>query len=116
MDCSRRVAHAADGTEGDLLLFTIDLTVPIRLGPIRALLMDCAEGLSYVPGSARVEDESGEWIWLDVPRFGPVRFELPRLLYVSRIEYLMWRTDGAWVNEIGGEGLDASGRTILLGP
>ncbi len=108
----RRPARVSDGQSGDLLLFTIDLTVPVRLGPIRSLLIDCPQGLSYVPGSARYENEFGEWVRLAVPRFGPLRFEIPRLDRVARIEYLMWRTDDAWANWIDGEWIDASGRSL----
>jgi len=108
----RRPARVSDGQSGDLLLFTVDLTVPVRLGPIRSLLIDCPQGLSYVPGSARYENEFGEWVRLAVPRFGPLRFEIPRLDRVARIEYLMWRTDDAWANWIDGEWIDASGRSL----
>ncbi|MCX6094068.1 MAG: hypothetical protein NTY63_04495 [Candidatus Bipolaricaulota bacterium] len=102
----------APDMEDGFLLFTIDLSVPARLGPVRSLSIDCALGLVYVPGSARFENERGEWVLLDPPVSTPLRFEISRLDRAARVEYLMWWSGGEWANSIGGEWIDPSGRVV----
>jgi len=106
----------APDMEDGFLLFTVDLSVPARLGPVRSLSIDCASGLAYVPGSARFENERGEWILLDPPVSSPLRFEISRLDRAARIEYLMGWPGGEWANSIGGEWIDPSGRVVPWAP
>jgi hypothetical protein len=109
------VVGAPDMEDG-FLLFTVDLSVPARLGPVRSLSIDCASGLAYVPGSARFENERGEWVLLDLPASTPLRLEILRLDRAARIEYLMWWSGGEWANSIGGEWIDPSGRVVPWTP
>ena len=102
--------------EDGFLLFTVDLSVPARLGPVRSLSIDWASGLAYVPGSARFESERGVWILLDPSMSTPLRLEIPRLDRAARIEYLMWWSGGEWANSIGGEWIDPSGRVVPWTP